>query len=160
MKRIRYGPGIILIFALSFAGHAFAGSVPDRSLSFNVAIGIAGTKGKHSLHFGTLRTIGAQIAIPVGRALAISPELHFGLGRFGFLLPAVLLDYNIKDFFVGAGFAFPSIIAHGGYGSLSPAGKLHVGYRAGRWVLSAYWLTTSFSHVHYGLLGATIGYSF
>lgn len=160
MKRVCYGLRVLLIIALIFAGPVFAESAPNRSKSFNVALGIADTKGKHSSIFGTLYTLGVQIAIPVGKVLAIRPELHLGLSEFGFLLPAMLLDYNFKDSFVGAGIAFPSVIQHSGFGSLSPAGKLHAGYRTGRWVLSAYWLTTSFSHVHYGLIGATMGYYF
>ncbi len=160
MNKVCRNVGIFTIIALIFAGRVFADSAPNRSKSFNVALGIAGTKGKHSSIFGALYTLGAQIAIPAGKVLTFRSELHLALGKFGFLLPAVLLDYNIKDSFIGAGIAFPSIIAHSGFGSLSPAGKLHAGYRTGRWVLSAYWLTTSFSHVHYGLIGATMGYYF
>lgn len=160
MNKVCRNVAIFTIIALIFAGRVFADSAPNRSKSINVALGIAGTKGKHSSNFGTLCTLGVQIAIPVGKVLAIRPELHLGLSEFGFLLPAMLLDYNFKDSFVGAGIAFPSLIQHSGFGSLSPAGKLHAGYRTGRWVLSAYWLTTSFSHVHYGLIGATMGYYF
>ncbi len=158
MKRIRYGPGIILIFALSFAGHAFAGSVPDRKTSFNLTVGVAADTELS----GFLFTVGAQGIIPAGKALSIRPELQlgyvFGFGLLAF--PALLVDMDFKNSFVGAGIALGAVV--GGEEGLGviPAWKIHAGVRQGRLIVTGSLMMASFWESHYGLVGITIGYSF
>ncbi len=158
MKRIRYGLGIFLIFALSFAGLSFAGSVPDRKSSFNLTVGVAADTALS----GILFLVGAQGVIPAGKALSIRPELQLGyIFGFGLLaLPALLVDMDFKNSFVGAGVALGAVA--GGEEGLGviPAWKIHAGVRRGRVIVTGSLTMASFWESHYGLIGITIGYSF
>ncbi len=158
MKRICYGPGIILVFALSFAGYAFAGSVPDRRMSFDLTVGVTADTSLS----GILFTVGAQGTIPAGKTLSIRPELQLGyVFGFGLLaLPALLVDMDFKNSFVGAGIALGAVV--GGEEGLGviPAWKVHAGIRRGRVTVTGSLTMASFWESHYGLVGITIGYRF
>ncbi len=102
---------------------------------------------------------GANIDINIGAA-SISPECDLLLYNFTFnpaiLLPGVLLNFNLANFYIGAGAVLPLFIGSGYSFHGDVLFKANAGLKLGGFKLQAFALT-SFSET---LIGATFGAGF
>jgi hypothetical protein len=126
-------------------------------IDFSINAGVLADLGEDG---GAVATLGAQIDIPFGRTVMLSPELNL-LTNFGgaLVLPGALLNFKVHNVFTGLGAVYvPGDEFEDEGGLVLP--KINVGYRGRRITGTVYLITTFESLFSYNLFGASIGYRF
>lgn len=144
-----------------------------KKVEFSLNLGLQANLGQENSFEHIWPTLDLRAGIRLGESIRISPEFMavvFGKfeSDFGYALlyPAVMLNYTGPKFFVGAGVVLPIWIGDGIAGTENPAPKINLGWKLGKFMLTAYAII--YVKVHdgfYGLpkytyLGTTAGYRF
>lgn len=130
-----------------------------------------------SLNFGTvtnssftfnpfLWTAGMTIDIPLGNVMTLSPEGYIVVHEFNFgtfiFAPSLLLNFNLKEFFVGAGLSKWFLLGDDISGSPSTdfSLKVNAGFKGTDLRIAAF-IFTPFENLFDSMaVGATIGFVF
>ncbi|MCX6553931.1 MAG: hypothetical protein NTZ12_02775 [Candidatus Aminicenantes bacterium] len=155
MKKI-----LIMLFGLLLVSGIYAES---NSLSFVLNFG---TMTDKSFTFDPFYwTVGAELDLPFGNALMLSPEVILvgsGTAFKDFLLfPAVILNFTPSSFFVGGGLTKGFYLSSGTSTAITDVAlKLNAGFLTRSLKLTAY-LITPFNNIFKDMLvGASLGFMF
>lgn len=151
----------LLVIGLLLGGVFQKAQAQDKTLEFNLNIGaLTDTSFEDALF-----TLGAGLDFHLGKHIMISPELQLWSYKFRFeaflLNPGAILNFKLKNFFVGGGIILPFFISGDEdieSGELMP--KINAGLRTNRIKLTVYMITTFHDLFDYILLGANIGIVF
>ena len=150
---------VLLVVAVSFVGPAKAkadylslnfGVITDTSLSFNPF----------------LWTAGMTIDVPLGSVMTLCPEGYIVVHKFDFgtfiFAPAVMLNFNFNEFFVGGGISKWFLLGDDIDGSPSSdfSLKLNVGFQGVDLRLTAFIFTPFNDLFGSAAVGATLGFVF
>jgi hypothetical protein len=162
---------VVLSFVVMglFVGGAFSNAqAQETKTAFSLNLGVQTNLFKESSFDNAWFTLDARLGYAVGQSIEISPEVMAMVDdSLDFdaiwLYPGVMLNFKLRDFFVGGGIVLPVIFYDGeaDSGNLSP--KVNFGYRAGHLILTAYiviWTEEGLDFLEFNYIGATIGYRF
>jgi len=117
-------------------------------------------------------TLDARLSSKLSKPLNISFELMtmYNYGSFfpwgmdiWVIYPGVMLNYEFGRWFAGLGAVWPFIIGEGEVDVMTPAPKLNVGYKFGRWQVTAYiitWTGEGYGFLDWNWAGLSLGYRF
>lgn len=133
----------------------------DKVRAFNLNIGTVTHMSFGDVYF----TLGVGFDSQIGEYIMISPEIQLLSNKFRFdsfpILPGIILNLKLKNFFVGTGVIFPfRISGDGGIKSGNLAAKINAGFRINRLKLTLYLITPFENLFEENLLGASIGIVF
>jgi len=164
MKKIIY---LLFCGLLIFAMSGQNANAENKPISFYISGGVE--TNLDSLFDPTYWMAGAALDINLSALpLMISPECHIVVYGFEFdffrLMPAVVLNYKVSSFFVGAGITKWWWLGSEaeGFDSSDFLLKINAGYKGNRIRLSAF-IVTPFDHLfgrYYNKVGATFGFGF
>ncbi len=150
----------ILVFAVMAGGVFQQAQAQEKKVRFGLNAG--------ALWFGDIEdeflyTLGAAVDFRLGANFLISPEIDMWTYKFhfeGFVLsPGLIVNYQPKSFFIGAGLIYPVLISEfedAEFWSVLP--KFNIGLRGKHLRLTAYAITDfQFSGV---IFGGSVGYIF
>jgi hypothetical protein len=145
MKKIVLSLAVLSLFV----GGAFSSAQGQGTRStFSLNLGVQTNLFSHSSFDNAWFTLDARVGIAVGRSLEISPEVMAMVDDSldfdaVWLYPGVMLNVKLGEFFVGAGVVLPVVFYDGESDSGNPEPKVNVGYRTGKLILTAYFMTST-----------------
>jgi len=158
----------LLVLAILLGGALAQAQEKKVSLSLNLGMQTNLWRGtSFDLFQGS---VDFRAGIRLGKSFQISPELMYVTSHklhtdYGYIYPGIMLNYQAKNFFVGAGAVLPVVYGGGETDSGNPAPKLNVGYIVKNIMLTVYiimWTEKDdyWGFPHFNFIGATVGYRF
>jgi hypothetical protein len=162
MKKVFVALLVIGFLAAVAAAPAWA---QEKKISFSLNAGVQTNVFQGTSFDKAWFAPDARLGILLGRSFEISPEVMAVFMSGGTMVyPGVMLNYRIGGFFLGAGAVLPWAISSDGEsdtGNLAP--KINIGYRFGKFQVTAYmiaWTESGIDFLDLNYIGASLGYRF